>query len=103
DFGTSSAFSVVLLVLVGILFSFYGRLSRDADRFASVTGKGFRPRPLDLGRGRWVAGGFILFMFVLLVILPLIALSWMALTPYLQAFTARGFQRLTTAYFTKVF
>ena len=57
DLGGASALSVLMLVLVLVLLAIYGRLSRHAERFATVTGKGFRPRPFDLGRLRYVDGG----------------------------------------------
>lgn len=102
DFGNASAFSVVLLVIVSILFSFYGRLSRHADRFHSITGKGFRPRMLDLGRGRWVAGAFMLTMFFMLVILPVGALMWIAFSRFTRAFSVAGFNNLTLLNFERV-
>ena len=57
DIGGASALSVLMLALVLVLLAIYGRLSRHAERFATITGKGFRPRPFDLGRLRYVGGG----------------------------------------------
>ena len=57
DLGGASALSVLMLLLVLVLLYVYGRLSRNAERFATITGKGFRPRPFDLGRLRYVAAG----------------------------------------------
>jgi iron(III) transport system permease protein len=48
DIGGASALSVLMLVLVMALLAVYGKLSRHAERFATITGKGFRPRPFDL-------------------------------------------------------
>ncbi len=48
DVGGASALSVLMLLLVLVLLYIYGRLSRHAERFATITGKGFRPRPFDL-------------------------------------------------------
>src|SRR3977135_3824496 len=45
DLGGSSALSVLMLLLVLVLLYGYARLSRHAERFATITGKGFRPRP----------------------------------------------------------
>ena len=50
DLGYSSAFSIVLLLLAGLLIGLYSRMSRHASRYHSVTGKSFRARPVDLGR-----------------------------------------------------
>ena len=52
DIGGASALSVLMLALVLVLLAIYGRLSRHAERFATITGKGFRPRPFDLGHDR---------------------------------------------------
>jgi iron(III) transport system permease protein len=102
DFGHSSAFSVVLLIIVSILFSFYGRLSRHAERYHSITGKGFRPRPLDLGGLRWVAGAFMLSMFFILVMLPVGAITWIAFSRFTRSFSVAGFKGLGFSNFEKV-
>ena len=49
DLGSASALSCMLLVLVSVLLYFYGRLTRNAERFATITGKNFKPAQLDLG------------------------------------------------------
>ena len=74
--GYASAFSVVLLLIVSALLFFYGRISRHAERYASITGKGYRPRPFLLGRARWPAACFIVFNFLVVLLLPLLALVW---------------------------
>jgi iron(III) transport system permease protein len=48
-----------------------------------VTGKGFNPRRNDLGKLRWL-GGVLLLTLPTLQLLPLLALLWSSLTPYLQ-------------------
>jgi iron(III) transport system permease protein len=84
NLGHASAFSVIMLVLVSVLLYFYSRISKQADRYASVTGKGYRPRPFDLGAGRWIAGAIVLVNFAVVLALPLLALLWMALTPFIS-------------------
>ena len=67
DIGGASALSVLMLALVLVLLAIYGRLSRHAERFATVTGKGFRPRPFDLGRLRYATAGMLVLNFLLLL------------------------------------
>lgn len=95
DLGHSSAFAVVMIALVSVLLYFYGRITRNADRYASVTGKGFRPRPFDLGRHRWVGGTIIVVNFAIVLVLPLMAMLWNSITPFVRAFEPRAFQTLT--------
>ena len=101
--GHASAFSVLLVGIVGVLLLLFGRVSRRAERYASVTGKGFRPRPFDLGRARWVGGVLILVNFVLVLGLPLLALLWTAFSPFMRPIRWAGFGTLTVKNFAAVF
>jgi iron(III) transport system permease protein len=49
--------------------------------FTTVTGKGFRPNVLDLGRWRWVAFGYNLLYVLVAVVLPIISLIIVSLHP----------------------
>ena len=101
--GHASAFSMVMVVVVGGLLMLYGRVSRSAERYASVTGKGFRPRPFDLGRARWAAGALVLLNFVLVLGLPLAALLWVSFSPFLRPMRWAGLQTLTLKNYVAVF
>lgn len=85
DLGYASAYSVVLLAVVAVLLHFYGRLSRNAGRYSTVTGKGYRPRQFNLGKYRWIGDALVLSNFVIVLLLPLLALFWLSLLPYMQA------------------
>src|SRR3984893_14196317 len=91
DLGYSSAFSVVLLLLAGLLIGLYSRISRHASRYHSVTGKSFRARPVDLGPVRYLGGGIILFNFLLILLMPCT-----------QGVSRRGFALLTLDNFRTV-
>lgn len=101
--GHASAFSSVMVVIVGVLLMLYGRVSRSADRYASVTGKGFRPRPFDLGRARWAAGALVLLNFLLVLGLPLAALLWVSFSPFLRPMRWAGLSTLTMKNYVAVF
>lgn len=100
--GRACAFSLAMVIIVGTLFSFYNRVARYADRYASITGKGYRPRPFDLGRGRWLGGSLILLSFVVLIVLPMLALLWSALSPFPRPFRFAAFSSLTLQNFSNV-
>ena len=95
DFGHASSFSVFLLVVVGILLAFYNRLSKSADRYHTVTGKGYRARMFDLGRGRHLATAVVLVNFFVILVLPLLALLWASFLPFFQPVRLRGFSLFT--------
>ena len=95
DIGGASALSVLMLALVLVLLYIYGRLSRHAERFATITGKGFRPRPFDLGRLRPVAGTLLVLNFVLLLMVPMLMLVWVSLLPFFQPVSAAAFKLIS--------
>ncbi|MGE0226097.1 MAG: ABC transporter permease [Acetobacteraceae bacterium] len=103
DLGYAAAFSIVMVLIVAVLLYFYGRLSKNAEKYHSVTGKGYRPRPFDLGRGRWIAGAIIIVNFMIVLVLPLVTLLWMALLPFLRGFSVEGLSQLTLKNFRTVF
>lgn len=103
DLGFAAAFSVVMVVIVAVLLYYYSRLSKNAERYHSVTGKGYRPRPFDLGRSRWIAGLIIIVNFMIVLVLPLLTLLWMALLPYLRGFSMDGFRQMGLQNFRTVF
>ncbi len=83
EYGTASAYSVLLIAMVTLTLLPYYRVTQHAHRFTTVTGKGFQPRRKDLGKLRWLGGLLLLFM-PLIQLFPLISLFWSSLTPYLQ-------------------
>lgn len=67
DYARASAFGTVLVgVLVGVLGIYY-RVTRSARKFATVTGKGYRPQLTPLGRKRPLVGAGIFLLFSLYV------------------------------------
>jgi iron(III) transport system permease protein len=97
DIGAASALSVLMLALVMVLLAVYGRLSRQADRFATVTGKAFRPRPFALGRLRYAAATVLIVDFALLLVVPMAMLAWVSLLPFYQPISARAVELVTFA------
>jgi iron(III) transport system permease protein len=102
DLGYSSAFSIVLLVLAGGLLSLYSRIARHASRYHTVTGRGFRARLFDLGPGRYLGGFVIVLNFLLILAIPAAGLVWLALMPFTQSISRRGFSLMTLDNFRTV-
>jgi iron(III) transport system permease protein len=102
DLGFASAYSVVLLVLVAILLYFYSRLSRNAERYYTVTGKGYRPRMFQLGSLRWAGSAIVIFNFLIILVLPLIAVIWLSLLTYIRGFSFEAIGNFTLDNFRHV-
>jgi iron(III) transport system permease protein len=95
NYGESGAYSVCLLLIVVLLLVWHHRLSHHARRFQSITGKGYRPRIIDLGRGRALATALLLVTFVLVTALPLGMLVFTSLQPFYEGVTPESLDRLT--------
>jgi iron(III) transport system permease protein len=95
NYSESGAYSVCLLLIVVLLLVWHHRLSHHARRFQSITGKGYRPRIIDLGRSRALATALLLMTFVLVTALPLGMLVFTSLQPFYEGVTPESLERLT--------
>lgn len=82
DYGLGFAYSMALVVFTLLGLFLYQKSISHAERFTTITGKGFRPRVIDLGRWRFVGFGFILFYFIAAVLLPFLILLWASFLPF---------------------
>jgi iron(III) transport system permease protein len=97
DFGLAGAYAVTLLAIstTGVLI--YGRITRREERYATVTGKGYRPRVIDLGVWKYVTLGISFLIFFLAVILPLFVLLWSSFIPYYGVPSRELMEKMTLA------
>jgi iron(III) transport system permease protein len=96
------AVSLLAIAVTGVLIT---RLlaGRGSKTYQTVTGKGFRPRPLDLGKWKPVVGVGILIYFFATVIGPVLVLLYAALLPFYQAPSAKAFASMSFDNFIQVF
>lgn len=94
-YGQIAAIGVTFLVLLLTLAWGYRRMTAQASRFVTVTGKGFRPRQLRLGRWKPLALALVGAYFLLAVVAPIGLLAWTSLTPYLAPVSAEMLGQLT--------
>jgi iron(III) transport system permease protein len=81
-------------------------MTKNAESFATISGKAFRPRVTDLGRGRWFSFGSAMAILTTSVGLPLMVMIWASLSPPfrpIQAFTWEGVSSLTFENYEHVF
>ena len=98
QYGEVSALAMLFLALLLGLGWVYHRLTRAAQRYRTVTGKGFRTRLFPLGRGGRIAAMAALAVYFLLsVVAPLAMLGWTSLMPYQTGFSAAALKLVTLA------
>jgi iron(III) transport system permease protein len=108
QYGSAGAFSVLLMLVVAFTLYLYFRVTREGDRFQTVTGKGYRPTVIQLGRWRYFAAlGLITYATVLLV-LPFLIILWASFLPFyiqpsfeaIERFTLKNY--VTALHFPKI-
>jgi iron(III) transport system permease protein len=95
-FGPAMVLAVLLLVLTFSLIVVQWKVL-GGRAYTTVSGRGYRARPLDLGRGRWVAFAFILCFFVVFGVLPFAVLL---LNSFMQLSGFLSWEMLTTKHWT---
>jgi len=93
--GLASAYSVTLLAITTAGVYFVSRLSSRGSKYATVTGKGFRPRQIDLGRWRWFTAAIFVVYFLLIVVLPFSVLLWSSFQKFYSVPSMQALQNLT--------
>lgn len=82
DYGLAGAYSMTLLVISVVGVYLYNKATARKEQFSTVTGKGYRPREIDLGPWKYVAAAFCVLYFLVVVGFPLGILVWNSLIPY---------------------
>ncbi len=93
--GLASAYAVTLLAITTVGVYLQSRLSSRGSKYATMTGKGFRPRQIDLGRWRWFTAGIFIVYFLLIVVLPFSVLLWSSFQKFYAVPSWHALQNLT--------
>ncbi len=102
QYGGVAALSMVVIAIAALLIWWYSRLQAQAHRYQVVTGKGYRPRMVALGRNGWWAWGFLGGYFLLSKLLPLAVIVWASLLPYFRYPSAAALKGLSFAQFHNI-
>ncbi|MBM4263141.1 MAG: iron ABC transporter permease [Deltaproteobacteria bacterium] len=89
--GLATAYSVVLVVMSIVTLYFYVRATRFSERYATITGKGYRVKVIDIGPWRYVTFITVFFYFMVSILLPFIVLIVVSMIPYYDYETFMAF------------
>ncbi len=81
EYGLSAALGASFLLVSILLVYAYRYAMRQEGRFATITGKGYRPRLTALGKWRYAALAVFLLYFALTIAAPGFVLLWSSLLP----------------------
>lgn len=80
--GLATSYSVVLVVLSVITLYFYVRATRFSERYATITGKGYRVRVIDIGPWKYLTFLLVFLYFLAGILIPFIVLIVVSMIPY---------------------
>ena len=82
QYGLSAALGATFLLVSILLVIAYRRTVGQAGRFATVTGKGYRPRVVPLGKWRYPALAVFVLYFMFTILAPALILLWRSLVRF---------------------
>ena len=89
--GLATAYSVVLVILSVITLYFYVRATRFSERYATITGKGYRVRVIDIGPWKYVTFAAVCLYFLAGIAIPFMVLIIVSIIPYFDYDTFMNF------------
>lgn len=92
-----STIAVFFLIILLVQAWGYHRLTRNANRFVTVTGKNFRPRLFRLGRWKRLMQCLVFLYFCLATIIPMAILAWTSLMPWMMPPSMAALSQITWA------
>ncbi|HXG50721.1 MAG TPA: iron ABC transporter permease [candidate division Zixibacteria bacterium] len=95
----AATYAVSLLLITMFFVYLYRQLTFRAERYVTVTGRGYRPNIIDLGAWRWpasIAAGSILFF---IVVLPFVVLLYVSFVTYVHVPGQKTWDLLTLEHY----
>jgi iron(III) transport system permease protein len=90
----------VSLLLISMVFVYaYRRLTARSERYVTVTGRGYRPMIIELGKWRYVASAIAALILLLIVVLPFVVLLFVSLVSYLHVPGEKTWDLLTLEHY----
>ena len=95
NYGQAGVFSVILMLVVVLLLSLQRRLLKHSERYQTITGKGYRPHVMRLGKWRYLTASILWLLFFLLLVLPVGIIVLASLLPFYDGLRFEVFGRMT--------
>ncbi len=103
NYGIAGVYGVMLLIPTIIALFYYQKMLKRSHRYATVTGKGYQPKLIDLGRYKRIAVGFLASYHCLGLLLPFLALLWTSLVPHIQLPTMAALKTVSLSGYREAF
>lgn len=99
NYNLAATYAVSLLLITMLFVYLYRRLTVSSERYVTVTGRGYRPYLIDLGKWRYYAFAFAAPILFLIVVLPFTVLLYTSLVSYIHIPSAKTWRLLTLEHY----
>ncbi len=101
-YGITAAVGTVMIVVALALTSWYGQVLRKSQRYQVITGKGYRPKQIDLGKWTIIAWVLIGFYALISKLLPIAMIAFESFMPYITPPSLEALGQLTVSNFGRI-
>ena len=102
DYGRANTLAILYVVLAVGATYLYSRVISRSERYTIITGKGYRPREMDLGHWRWAGLALVAVFVFFSIVLPFLVLVYVSFLPFLQVPSAAAFKMMTLRNYTEL-
>lgn len=101
-YGDANALAMIYVFIAIAATWLYARVIVRSERFTIITGKGYRPREIDLGVWRIPAVLAVVLFLLFSVILPFLVLLYVSFLPYIQAPSMAAFRSMSFHHYVEI-
>ena len=95
DYGLAAAVGMSALAASITLIFLYRHLTREGEKYVTISSRGYRPTVIDLKGARYPLFGIVALLSFVLIVLPVAVLFYTSLVPYSMVPSAKAFAMMS--------
>jgi iron(III) transport system permease protein len=101
-YGITAAIGTAMISVALLLTFWYSRVLKTGNRYQVITGKGYRPKPVQLGGWAGPCWALIALYAFIAKVLPIIMIAFVAFSPYVAAPSIEMLSQLSLGNFHRI-
>ncbi|MCC6195798.1 MAG: iron ABC transporter permease [Burkholderiales bacterium] len=102
DYGKAAALGMSVLAASITLIVVYRALTAESEKFVTISGRGYRPSVIALGRWRLPLFALVALISLVMIVLPVAVLLYTSFVPYAMVPSARAFSAMSLKHWGEV-
>jgi iron(III) transport system permease protein len=103
DYGLAAAVSMSALGASITLILLYRSLTRQGEKYVTVSSRGYRPAVIDLKGAKYPLFGIVALLSFILIVLPVLVLFYTSVVPYSMVPSGKAFAMMSWKHWIAVF